>query len=337
MEQKQLEAQNARVVLAEKKTACQSLMEQKTTLAGTLNEKEIAYVKVRESQAFVDETDFLLYLVPKEEISRREEEILKFESAVTANEANYKSAKEDIRDKEQLDEEQAKLESDSYKEAAEQERELLTKLKQRKERNVETANKILHKKLEVEDKLEEVGMLTNLANLFNGKTAGKNRTSFETFVQMSGFDRIIHAANRRLLPISGGQYQLYRHEDLNAKGNIALNLDILDNYTGKKRPVNTLSGGESFMASLSLALGLSDCVTASAGGIKIDTLFIDEGFGTLDEKSLNDAITMLHELSASDKLIGIISHREELREELPKKILITKTNKGSHIAIENEM
>ena len=91
------------------------------------------------------------------------------------------------------------------------------------------------------------------------------------------------------------------------------------------------------MASLSLALGLSDCVTASAGGIKIDTLFIDEGFGTLDEKSLNDAITMLHELSASDKLIGIISHREELREELPKKILITKTNKGSHIAIENEM
>ena len=337
MEQKQLEAQNARVVLAEKKTACQSLMEQKTTLAGTLNEKEIAYVKVRESQAFVDETDFLLYLVPKEEISRREEEILKYESAVTANKANYKSAKEDIRDKEQLDEEQAKLESDSYKEAAEQERELLTKLKQRKERNVETANKILHKKLEVEDKLEEVGMLTNLANLFNGKTAGKNRTSFETFVQMSGFDRIIHAANRRLLPISGGQYQLYRHEDLNAKGNIALNLDILDNYTGKKRPVNTLSGGESFMASLSLALGLSDCVTASAGGIKIDTLFIDEGFGTLDEKSLNDAITMLHELSASDKLIGIISHREELREELPKKILITKTNKGSHIAIENEM
>lgn len=337
IEQKQIATQNARVVLAEKKTACQSLTEQKAALAETLKEKETAYVEARESQAFVDEADFLPYLVSKEEISRREEEIRRYESAVTANKANYQSAEEDIRDKEQLDEEQAKLESDSYKEAEEQERELLTKLKQRKERNVETANKILHKKLEVEDKLEEVSMLSNLASLFTGRTAGKNRTSFETFVQMSGFDRIIHAANRRLLPISGGQYQLYRHEDLNAKGNIALNLDILDNYTGKKRPVNTLSGGESFMASLSLALGLSDCVTANAGGIKIDTLFIDEGFGTLDEKSLNDAITMLHELSASDKMIGIISHREELREELPKKILITKTNKGSHIALETEM
>jgi exonuclease SbcC len=136
--------------------------------------------------------------------------------------------------------------------------------------------------------------------------------------------------------MSGGQYQLYRHEDPNAKGNIALNLDILDHYTGKKRPVSSLSGGESFMASLSLALGLSDMVSANAGGIRVDTLFIDEGFGTLDEKSLQEAIAMLQELSNSNKLIGIISHREELKEEISKKIQIHKTNKGSSLEINIE-
>ena len=151
---------------------------------------------------------------------------------------------------------------------------------------------------------------------------------------MAGFDGIIKAANNRLQPMSGGQYQLYRHEDGESKGNVALNLDILDNYTGKKRPVSSLSGGESFMASLSLALGLSDHVTAKAGGVQIDTVFIDEGFGTLDEKSLNDAITMLETLSDSNKLIGIISHREELKQVIPKKILITKSNRGSKVEID---
>ena len=134
--------------------------------------------------------------------------------------------------------------------------------------------------------------------------------------------------------MSGGQYQLYRHENSQAKGNVALNLDILDNYTGKKRSVATLSGGESFMASLSLALGLSDCVAANAGGIKMDTLFIDEGFGTLDEQSLSDAVHMLQELSDSSKLIGIISHREELKQEIARKILIKKSNRGSSVEID---
>ena len=128
---------------------------------------------------------------------------------------------------------------------------------------------------------------------------------------MSGFDSIIYAANKRLQPISDGQYQLYRHEDKDSKGNIALNLDILDNYTGKKRRV-----------------------TANAGGIRIDTLFVDEGFGTLDETSLNDAMNMLHELTASNKLIGIISHRAELKEEIQKKVIIKKSNRGSRIELE---
>ena len=210
-------------------------------------------------------------------------------------------------------------------------------LQQKKERNETIRDCMLEEKKKGQKKMEEAGMLGNLSEILKGGKAGGNKMSFETYVQLAGFDGIIRAANRRLLPISGGQYQLFRHEVKEKKKNIALNLDILDNYTGKKRPVSSLSGGESFMASLSLALGLSDHVTANAGGIQIDTLFIDEGFGTLDEKALNDCMAMLRELSDSDKMIGIISHREELKEVIAKKIIVEKTVKGSRILCEQEV
>jgi exonuclease SbcC len=245
-------------------------------------------------------------------------------------------AKQDIQGKEKLDESLAIQEAAESKQAEREAKAVLTKVQNRWERNQESLGQIRKQKKKAEKTLEELERYQNLSDLLSGKTTGKNKTSFETYVQMSGFDGIIRAANRRLLPMSGGQYQLYRHEDPNAKGNIALNLDILDHYTGKKRPVSSLSGGESFMASLSLALGLSDMVSANAGGIRVDTLFIDEGFGTLDEKSLLDAIAMLQELSNSNKLIGIISHREELKEEISKKIQIHKTNKGSSLEINIE-
>ena len=237
---------------------------------------------------------------------------------------------------EKSDETQMKKEALDSKQEEALAREKLTKLLNRRERNQDSLNQMIRQKKKADKKIQELSMYQNLSDLLNGRTAGKNKTSFETYVQMSGFDGIIRAANKRLLPMSGGQYQMFRHEDPQAKGNIALNLDILDHYTGKKRPVSSLSGGESFMASLSLALGLSDLVTANAGGIRVDTLFIDEGFGTLDEKSLQDAVSMLQELSNSNKLIGIISHREELKQEIPKKIQIYKTNKGSSLEINLE-
>lgn len=179
------------------------------------------------------------------------------------------------------------------------------------------------------------GILDNLSKMLSGNLAGKVKMTLEQYVQTEGFDNIIAAANLRLIPISENQFELFRHDNAGEiGGKNALALDILDNYTGKKRPVTTLSGGESFKASLSLALGLSDCITADAGGISIETLFIDEGFGTLDEQSLNDAIDMLISLGSGSKLIGIISHREELKERIGRKILIEKTNKGSHIRID---
>ena len=329
--------QMAKEQVAEKNATLLGAMEQEKKAGFDCKEKETSYQTSLTVQGFESEEYLLSLFASKESIAEEETIIHTYENAVRVNKAKLMSAQKDIEGKEKLDEEEAKAVMDACQEEVQKQQEELAKIIHRRDCNAETKKRLLQKKEEASEKIEEVNSLTNLANTFAGRVAGKNRTSFETYVQMSGFDRIITAANRRLRPISGGQYQLYRHEDLTAKGNVALNLDILDSYTGKKRPVNTLSGGESFMASLSLALGLSDCVTANAGGIQIDTLFIDEGFGSLDEKSLKEAIAMLHGLSASDKLIGIISHRDELREELQKKILIKKTNQGSHISIETEL
>jgi exonuclease SbcC len=132
--------------------------------------------------------------------------------------------------------------------------------------------------------------------------------------------------------MSDGQFELYRQEDsLGKKSNTFLDLEVLDNYTGHRRPVGNLSGGESFKASLSLALGLSDTVSSSLGGVQMDALFIDEGFGSLDRKSIESAMDILLNLSGSSKLVGIISHREELKESIPQQIRVSRTREGSRV------
>lgn len=324
----------AKEAVSRSEAMLEGIKKQEEKLKSSVLELQKVYTQTRESQGFADEEEFKQYLVEKGKILSLEQEVKAYQEAVAINQANLKLSEKDVQGKERADESNAILAVEKSKEAAKQVQSFLISLKHRTERNEEILKIVSKQKEKSEKLLAEVNILNNLTNLLLGRTTGKNKTSFETYVQMAGFDSIIHAANKRLQPMSGGQYQLYRHEDFGAKGNVALNLDILDNYTGKKRPVSTLSGGESFMASLSLALGLSDRVTANAGGIKIDTLFIDEGFGTLDEKSLDDAIGMLQELSTSNKLIGIISHRMELKEEIPKKVIITKSNKGSSIKID---
>ena len=296
-----------------------------------LHEKMQEYVEKRGKAGFMSEEDFLAVLISRAELENCEKTVNDYRQAVAVNKASLKDAASAIEGKERQEETELKIAAEKARNDADEAQKAVNTVEYRIKNNSTILENITKQYDKAEVKISEVTTLKNLADMLQGKTAGRNKTSFETYVQMSGFDAIIRAANNRLQPISGGQYQLFRHEDMDAKGNVALNLDILDNYTGKKRPVSTLSGGESFMASLSLALGLSDHVTANAGGIRIDTVFIDEGFGTLDEKSLNDALNMLHELSGSNKLIGIISHREELKEVIPKKVIIEKNNKGSRI------
>ncbi len=175
-----------------------------------------------------------------------------------------------------------------------------------------------------------------LSNTANGNLRNREKIMLETYVQMNYFDRIISRANLRLMVMSGGQYELKRRlEAENNKSQSGLELDVTDHYNGTERSVKTLSGGESFQASLSLALGLSDEIQSSAGGVHLDTMFVDEGFGSLDEEALSQAMNALAGLTEGNRLVGIISHVAELREKIDRQIVVTKQrNGGSRIRVE---
>ena len=168
-----------------------------------------------------------------------------------------------------------------------------------------------------------------LSNTANGQLSGQQKIMLETYIQMNYFDRIIARANTRLMIMTDGQYDLVRRKEaLSKSGQSGLDLDVIDHYNGSHRSVKTLSGGESFKASLALALGLADEIQSSAGGIKLDTMFVDEGFGSLDEESLAAAMKALSSLAESDRLVGIISHVGELKQKIDKQIIITKDKAG---------
>ena len=179
-------------------------------------------------------------------------------------------------------------------------------------------------------------MLDSLYRTASGNLRGKAKLAFETYVQMKFMDEIMDQANRRFTRMSGGRFEMRRRpaEELSSRGKNAFAVDIFDSYTGKTREVSTLSGGESFMASLSLALGLSDVVSMRSGGVRLNSLFIDEGFGTLDREHLSRAVGVLSDLAGVDTSIGVISHIEELASSIEKKLIVTRGPDGSHIRAE---
>ena len=186
---------------------------------------------------------------------------------------------------------------------------------------------------------QEYMWVKSLSDTANGALGGKRKIELETYVQMAYLDRILRRANLRLMTMSSGQYELKRQEDgENKKEKAGLELNVIDHYNGSERSVKTLSGGESFQASLSLALGLSDEIQSHAGGIRLDSMFVDEGFGSLDEEALDQAMKALGELSEGNRMVGIISHVAELKERIDKKIIITKKRgaegTGSSVTIE---
>ena len=169
------------------------------------------------------------------------------------------------------------------------------------------------------------GWVKSLADTAGGQLVGREKIMLETYVQMTYFDRILARANTRLMVMSRGQYELKRRAQAeNNRRQSGLELDVVDHYNGSVRSVKTLSGGESFQAALSLALGLSDEVQSAAGGVQLDVMFVDEGFGSLDEEALEQAVRALSDLSGGNRLIGIISHVEALARRIDRQIVVTK-------------
>lgn len=176
--------------------------------------------------------------------------------------------------------------------------------------------------------------ISELSKTANGELAGKDKIAFEQFVQGFYFQKILRAANLRLKDMTEGRYLLlHSQKAANKRSSAGLEVEVLDHYTGKSRSVRSLSGGEAFKASLCLALGLSDVIQAHAGGVRIDAMFIDEGFGSLDDHSREQAVEVLQKLSYGDRLVGIISHVSELKETIEKKIIVKKSSAGSTVEI----
>ena len=169
-----------------------------------------------------------------------------------------------------------------------------------------------------------------LAATAGGTLTSKQKIKLEAYIQMNYLDRILRYANTRLMQMTAGQYELERIGAENQRSQSGLDLGVIDHYNGTRRSVKTLSGGESFKASLARALGLSDEVQSSAGGIRLDTLFLDEGFGSLDEESLELAIRVLSGLTEGDRLVGIISHVGALKDRIDRQVVVHKARTGVH-------
>ena len=198
--------------------------------------------------------------------------------------------------------------------------------------NSSAIKNISEKSAEIEKLDKHYRMIKALSDTANGSVPGKDKIMLETYIQATYFDRILERANIRLQKMSGGQYDLKRRANaLNMRSQSGLELDIVDHINATERSVNTLSGGESFLASLALALGLSDEVQMSTG-IHLDTLFVDEGFGSLDSEALNKAYSTLAGLTEGNRLVGIISHVSELKERIDKQIIVTKDKSGGSSA-----
>ncbi|MDE6284221.1 MAG: SMC family ATPase, partial [Bacilli bacterium] len=251
-------------------------------------------------------------------------------------ESTIKLLEPDVKDKKVVDTSEKEKQLNTISEEYKKFDDLYTSLSVSLEKLKSSTNNI-EKYLEENKKIQnEYDIIKVLSDTANGSLIGKQRITFENYVQSYFMQTVLVEANKRLIKMTDSRYELKKKET-ETKLNVKTGLDfsIFDSYTGKERDVASLSGGEKFKASLALALGLSDTISNNRGGIKIDSLFIDEGFGSLDAESLNQAINILSDLSGNDKLVGVISHVSELISRIDNKILVNKTNTGSVVNIES--
>lgn len=292
-------------------------------------EKE--YAKLLEKSGFVSEETYHLAILPERSRSKLEREEKEYESQCLRQQSEQKLLEKQVSGKTYTDttelNEQLKAEKQALKEAEKTYMELHTAYEN--DRSV-LQNCAVYlekgKKLESEDQV-----IKSLSKTANGRLSGSAKIDFETYIQRQYFKQIIHEANKRLLTMSNHQFILKLKEEASTgrKTNEGLDLSVYSLVTDSERDVKTLSGGESFLAALAMALGLSDIVERSAGAIHPDMMFIDEGFGSLDAQSRQQAIEVLAELAGDSRMVGIISHVTELKEQIDRKLVVNRTDNGS--------
>ena len=301
--------------------------------------QDVFEAKLAEYQ-FMTVEELQAYVVSDVQIQTGEKQIADYAKSVAEVTAKVNQLETDnhAKELEPVDLEALRTEQDTQRRQVEQIRAEMQTITFRMQNNCAKRQKIEDNKSGYKKAEKESDMSRHLYNLVSGQAGTKKgKITFEQYIQAAGFDSIVDAANKHLEPMSENQFQLFRKEGaLSMQSNNFLDLEVLDINTGRRRPVGNLSGGESFKASLSLALGLSDTIAQNRGGIQMDALFVDEGFGTLDRKSLEETKAALMSLSGANKLVGIISHRDELME-IPQKLIVTKAQDGSHIRMETEL
>lgn len=341
--QKALEA--AEQEIAKKRQKVSELAEAMNTLKGQKlaeeeNQKtakklavktEKEYAKLLKKSGFVSEETYHLAILPERSRLKLEREEKEYESQCLRQQSEQKLLEKQVSGKTYTDttelNEQLKAEKQALKEAEKTYMELHTAYEN--DRSV-LQNCAVYlekgKKLESEDQI-----IKSLSKTANGRLSGSAKIDFETYIQRQYFKQIIHEANKRLLTMSNHQFILKLKEEANTgrKTNEGLDLSVYSLVTDSERDVKTLSGGESFLAALAMALGLSDIVERSAGAIHPDMMFIDEGFGSLDAQSRQQAIEVLAELAGDSRMVGIISHVTELKEQIDRKLVVSRTDKGS--------
>lgn len=292
-------------------------------------EKELADFKAeRESLGFKTLVDYQKAYKSQEELERLEKEIKAYRNLYSIAKAQYEQLKEETKAIKLVDIEALRQKRDELEQARDKQSRAHQTIIVEKEHNEHQVATILKSSQTIADKEKKYSIVGDLTKAVRGHNV--KGLSFERFIQSSLFEDVLIRANERLTLMSNTRYELYRSDDRETKAaHAGLDLEVLDTYTGKKRHVRTLSGGEGFMASLSLALGLADVVQSYAGGISLDTIFIDEGFGTLDVESLDAAIETLINLQQSGRLVGIISHVPELRDRIGARLEVMTTQSGS--------
>ena len=292
-------------------------------------EKE--YAKLLEKSGFVSEETYHLAILPERSRSKLEREEKEYESQCLRQQSEQKLLEKQVSGKTYTDttelNERLKVEKQALKEAEKTYMELHTAYENDRAVLQNCAVYLEKgKKLESEDQV-----IKSLSKTANGRLSGSAKIDFETYIQRQYFKQIIHEANKRLLTMSNHQFILKLKEEANTgrKTNEGLDLSVYSLVTDSERDVKTLSGGESFLAALAMALGLSDIVERSAGAIHPDMMFIDEGFGSLDAQSRQQAIEVLGELAGDSRMVGIISHVTELKEQIDRKLVVSRTDKGS--------